>query len=1429
MVSSDPPTITIPGWLETLPHAPVYRPTISDFSDPISFISRIEHEASRFGICKVIPPLPRASKSTTLQHLHSSLRIPFSTRCQELGSKKPSKTKQVWQSGDSYTIEQFEAKSKAFAKSQLHGLKEVTPLLVESLFWNAVAEKPITVEYANDVPGSAFAPRRKKRKREEGTPRSLSDSPWNLQGVARSPGSLTRFMPDDIPGVTSPMVYIGMLFSWFAWHVEDHELHSLNFLHMGAPKTWYAVPGEYAASLEEVVRVKGYGGNVDRLAAFMMLGEKTTLLLPEVLVEAGIPCCRLVQYPGEFVVTFPRAYHVGFSHGFTCGEAANFATPQWLKVAKEAAVRRTAMNHLPMLSHQQLLYMLTMSFISRVPRPVLSGVRSSRLRDREKERELLIKEAFLNDMMDENRKLHSLLEKESIPTVVLWEPELLPSASNVSQLNSSSTIHDTQLSVIDAEQGSDVNCKFKTMCDTVSGNRQLKEILCEETMGLTSIATHDISSGMTVKDVNTCCRSSNEETVGKMDDDDDEEEEEGGGGEEVLPFGLNVDSGTLACVACGVLGFPFMAIVQPELFSLSNDESYQKSEKSGWLKPCLPSYVQRTSKLGSADTKDSCLESEEQPNQESGPDSSSQLCGHIPAAECQGNACGSKLLKNVSQQSTSCVTKLVKVTCGRFGDADSEYIKARIFCLQHAIEIADLFRCKGGARILIICHSDYLKIKALAIAVAEEIGMQFNFKDFPIEDASATDLDLINFSIDGGEEHEDWTSKLGINLRYCIKVRKQSSSNQEPLPLSLSKLFADSPHLSVVSTLKWLSRKSRTPYKVVGKSYSKTHIVKDTVNDEALKVCQNHKRRPSFITAKHHGQHSKGQLEESHGSRGTKSVDDGNDHSRTSGFLLCKDNLELFCTDSLVTVPYSSPSDKRDVHVNSAVKGCERQQVLNSNEEASQTLFCDSVNSGFCQSSSDLSMFENAEAHQSGLVADAVPTGCKTGDFEESESEINIVVQEVESLEVLKEIIVAEDSYPLKFGRTQAPANKPTPETETIAHEKLEGDDLVHNTGLESSILKFALKVDQSIPQLVSHNNSVPLENLEVSASELVNAELDVCSKLNNNESDIDDSQPQQNHILGSKESSLQCNGEDQNRQLGCEYVIDKPELQQNIKASADPEINGSMASEAETSEIPLDASNVDCINLLQDISVKLPHSVGRAKGLVMPQLSNGIIDVNSVPEDVSVQNGVIRNNVRPIIVYKRAERPKKKQKSEAEPMSNVHLSSNEFIRSPCEGLRPRTGRRSLDETADVGAAEKGEGYKTKKRDRPAGQSIIQKAEGTYICDIDGCLISFRTKRELDRHRDNRCIFKGCGKMFSSHALAMRHQRAHEDERPLKCPWKGCGMSFKWAWARTEHVRLHTGERPYKCKVAGCGLTFRFVSDFSRHRRKTGHSGNSKT
>jgi len=39
---------------------------------------------------------------------------------------------------------------------------------------------------------------------------------------------------------------------------------------------------------------------------------------------------KACQEPGQFIVTFPQAYHCGFSYGFNCGEAVNFATDDWI-------------------------------------------------------------------------------------------------------------------------------------------------------------------------------------------------------------------------------------------------------------------------------------------------------------------------------------------------------------------------------------------------------------------------------------------------------------------------------------------------------------------------------------------------------------------------------------------------------------------------------------------------------------------------------------------------------------------------------------------------------------------------------------------------------------------------------------------------------------------------------------------------------------------------------------------------------------------------------------------------------------------------------------------------------------------------------------------------------------------------------------------
>lgn len=279
--------VEVPSWLKSLALAPEYHPTEAEFSDPIDYIFRIEQEAAQFGICKIVPPYPKAPKRVVFNNLNLSLsnsqdavgevpvvgrnmcptrsmggivappvvgldldgaglggKAKFTTRRQQLGwnARKvrngvvPQAVahKLVWQSGETYTLDQFETKAKIFARNRLGSSQEIGTMAVEALFWKASLEKAISIEYANDIPGSAFAeardatglhhPRRHENgeffaengsaadeddisgdegdasKDGRGIGCRLSNSAWNMRRVARSPGSLLRFIPDEVPG-----------------------------------------------------------------------------------------------------------------------------------------------------------------------------------------------------------------------------------------------------------------------------------------------------------------------------------------------------------------------------------------------------------------------------------------------------------------------------------------------------------------------------------------------------------------------------------------------------------------------------------------------------------------------------------------------------------------------------------------------------------------------------------------------------------------------------------------------------------------------------------------------------------------------------------------------------------------------------------------------------------------------------------------------------------------------------------------------------------------------------------------------------------------------------------------------------------------------------------------------------------------------------
>lgn len=80
---------------------------------------------------------------------------------------------------------------------------------------------------------------------------------------------------------------------------------------------------------------------------------------------SGVPITHTVQHAGEIVITFPRAYHSGFSHGFNIGEAVNFATCDWLKWGRVSLTNyfNRKAKRLPLFSQDLMIYKLAKSLI----------------------------------------------------------------------------------------------------------------------------------------------------------------------------------------------------------------------------------------------------------------------------------------------------------------------------------------------------------------------------------------------------------------------------------------------------------------------------------------------------------------------------------------------------------------------------------------------------------------------------------------------------------------------------------------------------------------------------------------------------------------------------------------------------------------------------------------------------------------------------------------------------------------------------------------------------------------------------------------------------------------------------------------------------------------------------------------------------------
>jgi hypothetical protein len=314
--------------------APTFHPTEEEFLDPLKYIESIRPEAEQYGICNIVPPKSWNSE------LKLQPNIRFRPSIQKLWPRPPTKkaigflkthkhfTPKAFRKHIDELTGQLFGPEAARATHRAPDTAEATK--TEERFWQHLQDNTVQagtkskcvrtsvpeVLYGSDVISTGHR----------------NETDWNLQRFVKQTDNILHYVNYPIHGVTTPMLYFGMLYSMFCWHVEDDCLNSISYLHEGSPKSWWGVPASASQAFKRVFD-ETFADLIRTNPALQY--AKHVMISPSRLAAAGVPVSRLLHRPGTFVVTFPDAYHCGFNHGGNVAEAVNFAGFDWFKYGRD--------------------------------------------------------------------------------------------------------------------------------------------------------------------------------------------------------------------------------------------------------------------------------------------------------------------------------------------------------------------------------------------------------------------------------------------------------------------------------------------------------------------------------------------------------------------------------------------------------------------------------------------------------------------------------------------------------------------------------------------------------------------------------------------------------------------------------------------------------------------------------------------------------------------------------------------------------------------------------------------------------------------------------------------------------------------------------------------------------------------------------------
>ncbi|XP_038075138.1 lysine-specific demethylase 4A-like isoform X2 [Patiria miniata] len=299
-----------PSHNSSVPKIMVFRPSLEEMKDFPAYIAYMESMgAHKAGIAKIIPPkeFVAAYDYDKLE----TLTIPAPIQQEVMGHQGLY---------TQYNIQKKPLTSLEFRKLANSSRYATPPHFdyddLERKYWKNITYNPPI--YAADISGSLY---------------SKGCNIWNINKLNTLLDVIEEEQGVKIEGVNTAYLYFGMWKTTFAWHTEDMDLYSINYLHFGAPKSWYGIPPEHAKRLERLA--SGFFPQSFQICP-NFLRHKMTLISPQILKKYSIPYDKITQETGEFMVTFPYGYHAGYNHGYNCAESTNFASLRWIDFGKRA-------------------------------------------------------------------------------------------------------------------------------------------------------------------------------------------------------------------------------------------------------------------------------------------------------------------------------------------------------------------------------------------------------------------------------------------------------------------------------------------------------------------------------------------------------------------------------------------------------------------------------------------------------------------------------------------------------------------------------------------------------------------------------------------------------------------------------------------------------------------------------------------------------------------------------------------------------------------------------------------------------------------------------------------------------------------------------------------------------------------------------------